>query len=332
MSVAQTEIVSDSLRPHSSPSYRSFKYSRPHVAILLGTHCGASFLTEQLDSITKQSYKNLRVWASDDGSDDGTQDLLAQYQSSWEEGCITIRSGPKQGFVSNFLSLICNPDMRANYFAFCDQDDLWETDKLTKALSALNDVPHDIPALYCSRTKIVDENGRLLKFSPLFQKPPSFANALVQNIGGGNTMVMNKAARNLLCKAGMKNVVSHDWWTYQLISGAGGTVIYDPHPSILYRQHGNNHIGANSGWLARLKRLRLLLQGRFEMWNTTNIKALTEVEDLLTAENRHALKTFGLARKRCLAPRIWGIWQSGVYRQTLMGNLGLIAATLLKKL
>lgn len=332
MSVAQTEIVSESLRPLTSPSSRSFKYSPAQVAILLGTHCGANFLAEQLDSIAGQSCKNVRIWASDDDSDDGTQDLLAQYQSSWEEGRITILPGPKQGFVANFLSLLYNPNIQASYFAFCDQDDLWETDKLTKALAALNDVTHDIPALYCSRTKIVDEKGRPLELSPLFQKSPGFSNALVQNVGGGNTMVMNKAARDLLCKAGIKDVVSHDWWCYQLISGAGGTVIYDPRPSILYRQHANNHVGSNSSWLARLKRIRLLLQGRFRVWNTVNIKALTEAEDLLTDENRHTLKAFGLARERCLVPRIWGIWQSGIYRQTLLGNLGLIAATLLKKL
>lgn len=81
-------------------------------------------------------------------------------------------------------------------------NDIWETDKLQRAVARLSAVPHGTPAVYCSRTRVVDANDQPICMSPLFAKTPRFANALMQNIGGGNTMVFNEAVRQLLIKAG----------------------------------------------------------------------------------------------------------------------------------
>jgi len=303
----------------------------PLVAVLLCTRNGDRFLEEQMDSIYAQDHSNVTVWASDDGSEDDTNLILDRYRSLGEKDGFSIRSGPREGFVANFHSLIYCPDIQADYYAYADQDDIWEPDKLSYAIAALEDVPNDIPALYCSRTRVVDENGNDMDFSPLFEKPPSFANALVQNVGGGNTMVMNNAARELLRVACDSIVVSHDWWAYILTTGAGGTVIYDSYPSVRYRQHDNNMVGHNSDWRARLVRLRWLLKGRFREWNNINTQALQQVRHLLTPENQSILDEFCTARKQWLIPRIWGVKRSGVYRQTLLGNLGLMTAVILKK-
>jgi len=304
----------------------------PLVAVLLCTHHGGRFLAEQLDSIRAQDHQNLTIWVSDDGSKDNTHLILKQFQSLWGKSRFSIHSGPQKGFVANFLSLICHSDIKADYFAYADQDDIWEPEKLSRAIGQLENVPKETPALYCARTRLIDERGRETGFSPLFDKPPSFANALVQSIGGGNTMVMNKAAQKILRAAGERTVVSHDWWAYMLISAAGGTVIYDPYPTVRYRQHNNNLVGANIGWYTRLIRMRQLFKGRFQNWNTINTQALQQVRDSLVPEYQRTLDEFCTARNRWLMPRIWGIKKSGVYRQTMMGNLGLIAATVLKKL
>ena len=303
----------------------------PLVAVLLCTRNGDRFLAEQLDSINAQDHRNLTVWASDDGSEDNTNHILEEYQALDERDRFAIQFGPKQGFAANFLSLICRPDIEADYYAYADQDDIWQPDKLSRAITKMKSIPSSVPTLYCSRTCLIDENGDYVGLSPLFGKPPSFSNALVQNIGGGNTMVMNKAARDLLCAAGDRTVVSHDWWAYMLVTGAGGKVIYDSYSSVRYRQHDNNMVGSNNGWQARLLRLRLLLQGRFRNWNTTNALALQQVRHLLTPENRSILDKFCTARNRWLIPRIRGIMRSGIYRQTLIGNIGLMAAIVLNK-
>lgn len=302
------------------------------VAILLCTYQGSRYLAEQLDSIRTQDHKNLVVCASDDGSEDNTRELLGQHQNQWNNGNFSICSGPQQGYTTNFLSLVCQPDITADFFAYADQDDIWEPDKLSRAIAKLEQIPPSVPALYCGRTCLIDENGKEIGLSPLFEKPPSFANAIVQNIGGGNTMVMNKAAREVLRSAGEKEVVYHDWWTYQLITAAGGTVIYDPTPTVRYRQHSENAIGVNTDWRDRFFRIRLLLKGRFRNWNTLNSQALQEARHLITPENQRILDNFCAARNRWLLPRLWGVWRSGVYRQTLLGNLALIAATFLKQI
>mgnify|MGYP002128096464 FL=1 len=268
------------------------------VAILLCTYQGQKFLAEQLDSFCKQSHENWEVWASDDGSSDDTHQILERYLEKWETGRISLHSGPAEGFVANFLSLSCKASIQADYYAYSDQDDVWAEDKLGRAVAWLNSVASDVPALYCSRTCIVDERGAEIGLSPLFSKKPSFANALIQNIGGGNTMVYNRAARALLMSAGDSiDVVSHDWWAYILVSGAGGEVYYDPAPEVLYRQHQNNLVGANVSWVARSQRLKMLLQGRFRKWNDRNIKALQSINHLLIPKNLELLELFIQARK-----------------------------------
>src|SRR5690606_11871547 len=100
--------------------------------------------------------------------------------------------------------------------------------------------------------------------SPLFSHKPSFANALVQNIGGGNTMVFNRAARDALVQVSVDHeIVAHDWLAYLLISGMGGEVYYDADPALLYRQHGGNLVGKNNSWGDRATRVALLMRGRF---------------------------------------------------------------------
>src|SRR5262249_21670001 len=143
---------------------------------------------------------------------------------------VTLREGPRLGVTANFLSLAADPTIDAEYFALSDQDDVWHADKLSRAVAWLAGRPHATPALYCGRTALMTEDGRCYQLSPLFRRPPGFRNALVQNIGGGNTMVFNRAAKKLVETAGRQPVVVHDWWIYQLISAAGGDVFYDRNP------------------------------------------------------------------------------------------------------
>jgi glycosyltransferase involved in cell wall biosynthesis len=303
------------------------------VAILLCTYQGQSFLAQQLDSIEAQSHAQWQVWVSDDGSKDDTHNILLAYQRRWPKGRMTIHTGPAKGFAANFLSLTCRASIGADYYAFADQDDVWESDKLSRAVQWLQTVPQHVPALYCGRTRLVDVNNKDIGLSPLFSKPPSFANALMQNIGGGNTMVFNHAARRLLCEAGdAVGVVSHDWWVYMLVSGCGGHVFYDPKPTLRYRQHGTNLVGQNNSWLARIKRVGLLWQGRFRRWNDANIAALQAMQHRLTPANQQLLSQFAHARQQPVLQRLWHIKHTGIHRQTPLGNLGLVAAAILGKI
>ena len=305
----------------------------PSVAILLCTLRGHDYLRQQLDSIVGQTHRSWSIWASDDGSDQSTHTILDEYQARLGISRFNILRGPAQGFAANFLSLACNTSIGADYYAYADQDDIWESDKLTLALLWLEGLPADVAALYCARTRKVDVDNQELGLSELWTQPPGFANALVQSIASGNTMVFNRAARDLLAVAGPKiEVAAHDWWTYQLVSGSGGCVFYDGKPTVRYRQHRDNLIGTNGTWSARLQRARMLLRGRFRNWNQINLAALEAMRAHLTAENKKRLDDFSKARQGRLLARLAAFRRSGVYRQTQLGNLGLVAALILKKL
>jgi glycosyltransferase involved in cell wall biosynthesis len=301
------------------------------VAILLCTYQGREFLPLQLDSIAAQTHQRWSVYASDDGSSDGTVEVLERCQRAWELGRMSIVAGPRRGFVDNFLSLTCHPEIDADYFAYADQDDIWEPEKLARALDRLTRAGTSTPALYGSRTRLIDRDGHVVGQSPLFGRPPSFANALAHNIAGGNTMVFNRAARALLrrsIEAGCAPV-TYDWWTYLLVSGAGGIVMYDPEPMVRYRQHAGNQVGARIGVSDRAGNVREMLRGRVRGWSDVNLAALERVRDVLTPENLRTLDMFRDARRRSLVPRLVGLWRSGVRRQTAGGNAGLWLAAVL---
>lgn len=308
-------------------------YKVPKVAILLCTMQGQQFLAEQLNSIATQMHPAWAIWASDDGSDDHTHAILEYYQSHWGEERISIHHGPAEGSTANFLWLTCRADIDADYFAYADQDDVWESDKLERAVEWLHSVPQHVPALYGSRTLLVDSRNQHMGYSPLFTKPPQFRNALVQNVAGGNTMVFNRAARDLLRRAG-ENVqaVTHDWWAYMVVTGCGGQVHYDPYPTVRYRQHDNNLIGSNLGWVARAHRIKLLLEGRFKRWIDANVASLNEIREMLTPENRELLDRFAQARQGGFVDRMLGLKRTGVFRQTLLGNIGLVIAAAINRL
>jgi glycosyltransferase involved in cell wall biosynthesis len=317
---------------HASRS-KDLKSATPHVAVVLGYFDGQDYVCDQLRSILDQSHSAVHIYLCDDKSEprfsfDGLRldsDQLSQ---------ISIGRRPRNvGFTNNFLNALASISDDFEYFAFSDQDDIWHQDKLERALVALAKAPAEKPALYCARTEIADATcEHTLGYSPRFNKTPSFANALVQNIGGGNTMVFNRAARDFIINAAVDtNVVSHDWWCYQIVSGAGGYVVYDPEPCLKYRQHANNLVGANTSWRARFLRIHGLLQGRFRTWNDINLKALSEHSHLLAADNRKILSNFIEARQSSLIKRLFLFKWSGIYRQTLFGNLGLLLGIILNK-
>ncbi|TFY90132.1 glycosyltransferase family 2 protein [Pseudomonas kairouanensis] len=305
----------------------------PTVAILMCTYNGGSFLCEQLESFTRQTYPHWKLLVSDDGSKDKTLDILQHFHTRWGQERVRILSGPQQGYVKNFLSLTSRTDIEADYFAWSDQDDIWGEEKLQAAMAWLITIPLKKPALYCGRTQLISECGEPIGYSPHFSRSPHFNNALVQNIGGGNTMVFNLAARQLLQMTNTAQTIpSHDWWAYILVTGVGGAVHYDSTPYLLYRQHGGNLVGSNSSWRARLYRIRMLFHGRFKEWNTQNIHALQGIREHLNKDNQATLALFTRFRRQILPLRVINFFRSHLYRQTLLGNLGLIVATLFKKL
>ncbi|WP_268799487.1 glycosyltransferase family 2 protein [Pseudomonas huanghezhanensis] len=303
------------------------------VAILMCTFNGALFLDQQLDSFEAQSCTNWTLYASDDGSTDATKKILAEYQTRWGSDRLIILDGPRKGFGQNFLSLIRRPEINARYFAFSDQDDIWFHNKLERSIAHLQTMPPDRPCIFCSRTRLVDEKNYVIGHSPAFLKPPSFQNALVQSIAGANTMLVNGATRQLLAQVSPEaKIIAHDWLTYLLVTACGGSVKYDVKPSIDYRQHSNNIIGANSSWRERVIRLRKMCEGQRKEWSDANLSILNDIHTPLSSDAKETLLHFSRGRAGGIATRLREIIKSGIYRQTLEGNLSLYAAAILGKI
>src|SRR5262249_52802352 len=95
-------------------------------AIMLATCDGEAFLEPQIETLATQTVAKIDMWVSDDGSKDATRSIIQKVAASWTKGEVHLVNGPCQGFAENFRSLLTNPDIEADYFAFCDQDDLWD--------------------------------------------------------------------------------------------------------------------------------------------------------------------------------------------------------------
>ena len=304
------------------------------VAILLALYNGEAFIGRQVETLARQSVPRIDLWVSDDGSTDSSPAIIREAGGHWAKGNVHLMDGPRRGFSENFRALITNAGIEADYFAFCDQDDVWDDDKLASGLEWLSLQQDSVPALFCSRTRTMTSEDEVTGLSPLFSKKPSFRNALVQNIGGGNTMVMNRAAREILREAsGRTSFMFHDWWSYMIVTGAGGVVHYSPVAKIGYRQHAANLVGENNSWRARIDRLSHLLTGVYVKWNGCNLSSLAACEDLLGEEARETIRLFAKARSEpSLFKRLRMLWRSGVYRQTRLGHIALYVACILKRL
>lgn len=305
--------------------------SQASVAILMCTYNGDKYLREQLESIDAQTHQNWSLVVSDDGSTDDTLSILNEYRQRWGGEKIDIRKGPQRGFCQNFLSLAVDSEIDADYFAFSDQDDIWLIKKLEVAVAhiAKNE---SVPCFYCGRTSYVKNDLMPYAKSPLYVFPGGFRNALVQSIAGGNTMVFNKSAKKLIESAGLQSPVSHDWWIYQLVTGAGGKVCYDSEPQILYRQHAGSIVGSNDSVWSRVERIVMMLQGRFKMWTDQNLSALDNSRSLLSYESTQILDLFIRLRQSSVKDRFKMLEVCGLYRQTWSGTVSLLLAALFRKI
>jgi glycosyltransferase involved in cell wall biosynthesis len=250
------------------------------TTVLMATRNGAAYLGEQLESLAAQTDRNWQLWASDDGSTDGTKDILMRFAQTHP---VRLLEGPRRGAAQNFLSLLTHPDLPPGPVAFADQDDVWLPGKLARARTLLAQVPNGRPALYAAESLVVDADLRALGHIRDRAIAPTFGNALVENLFSGHTMVLNAASVALARRIGVaEGIRFHDWWMYQLIAGAGGKLVLDPTPVALYRQHTGNLVGAASGPSARLHRARRLIFGQWRDLSRSQARALHQARAVLT--------------------------------------------------
>lgn len=222
------------------------------IDILMATYNGEKYITEQIDSIINQSYSDWQLIISDDCSSDNTVNIIKKYQSEYPDKIFlhenAIRSGSAKANFYRLLSYIDN-----DYVMFADQDDVWLPEKISITLAMMQTYEkiygsHN-PVLVHTDLYVVDGVLNMV-YDSLFDMQNmnytrnNFNNILVQNIVTGCTVMINKALVRHLFEIPVKSVM-HDMWL-ALVAAAFGKVVFLNHPTILYRQHGNNAEGAKN--------------------------------------------------------------------------------------
>ena len=289
----------------------------PRIGILLATYNGARFLSAQLESFRAQTETGWVLFWRDDGS---TDDTVAQMTAFAAEigvhRCIRLGGAEHIGASASFFALLAACGSEGLPLAFADQDDVWLPDKLAWALEAL--APLAGPALYCSRQRLVDEALSPIGDSARLHRAPSFANALTQNVATGCTIVLNPAAARLVARSRPSSATLHDWWSYLVVTAAGGRVIADGRPTVLYRQHASNLVGAPASTVSRARAALRRGPSTYMAILRANVACLLSQPDVLTVDARQTLETIDRALRGPMTARLRALALPGFRRQTPM--------------
>ena len=289
------------------------------VTIALATYNGAAHLEAQLASYAAQTHTAWDLWVSDDGSNDATRAILDRFAARHRaDHDIRILEGPRAGVATNFLSLLCHPDMPQHPVALSDQDDVWLPEKLALGMT---EMMTDTPVIYGAQSIHTDDALTPIGKS-LGGGTPGFGNALAQNIVSGHSCMINPAALDLVRRAGIPaGIPYHDWWLYLLVTGAGGHVALSTQAVLFYRQHGRNAMGSHQGARALITRAAQVFGGTYGAWIAANTAALAKLESLLTPQAQHTLKALKAAPPRVGLTRWRTFRQYGIRRTGRVGNM-----------
>jgi glycosyltransferase involved in cell wall biosynthesis len=266
------------------------------ITILLSTFNGARFLPAQLQSLLAQTHDDWVLHCRDDGSTDATVALMIEFAGALPAGrCIRHYEPPGRiGAKNSFLALLSMVGA-AETVAFVDQDDVWLPEKLARGAAALGAVPHGTPALYCSRQILADHAMNRIGLSFNVHRAPQFPMALAQNIATGCTVMLNRTAIRLIAATSAPAATVHDWWCYLVVSAAGGQVLVDATPQVMYRQHDNNLVGAPTNHFRRAVAALRRGPNIFMTVFRQHIEALQAHADLLSPHARRELSAIEAA-------------------------------------
>lgn len=223
------------------------------VLILLSTFNGGGYLKEQIESLRKQTGVSVSLLVRDDGSTDDTLNILKQYQKKFEN--YRIIEGQNIGPGKSFFQLLKEAYLikqKYDYFAFCDQDDVWLKDKLLASVEALRKFDNE-PTLYFSNYTIVDNELKLLSESKT-NLYLTLGESFIRNPSLGCTQVFNRPLLELLNIYFPNYSFMHDAWIYRVCLAVGGRLVFDTNSYIYYRQHDNNVVGGKSNFTLKWKR------------------------------------------------------------------------------
>lgn len=247
------------------------------LIVLMSTYNGGRYIGQQLDSLLGQTRLPDKIFIRDDGSTDDTLEILEDYASRYP--LIQYYNGKNKRPARSFWELICNCE-QADYYALCDQDDVWFKDKLETAVCFLEKEEKDLPLLYCSKYTLTDKDLNPIdsNVSSLYNYS-DFPHALLYHTAPGCTFVFNDAARKKIMEYDVEKeyCIIHDAIIHKVVT-LFGKMILDNNSHMFYRQHGNNEIGMNANkFKVFFGRVSRFLNGSIRNYRSETAKSLLNV-------------------------------------------------------
>jgi len=271
------------------------------IDILLSTYNGEKYLPDQIESLLSQTFTDWRLLIRDDGSNDSTIQYIETLEKKYPDKIVFIKDdrgnlGPSQSFSCLLKS------SSAPYVAFCDQDDIWFSNKLelqTKEMLLQEEkLGKDVPILIHSDLMVVDQNMKVLsasfwkyqKLNP--EKMNNIETLLVQNYVTGCTCLLNRKLIDIAVPI-RKDAIMHDWWL-AIIAVSNGSIIDISEPTIYYRQHNSNDVGAKAWGVTYIYELvfKSFSSIRTALLNTRNQAAALQRIECLKEPNRNLIKRY----------------------------------------
>lgn len=226
------------------------------ILVVMATYNGKKYLSEQIESILAQKNVLVEILVRDDGSKDGTTDLLDKYKKS---GSIQWYTGKHLNVARGYFDLMKMASKHdADYIAFADQDDVWDSDKLYIATQFLSSVDKKIPALYYCGQRLVDGELNFIADHKL-NSQRTLTTRFVLSDFAGCTGVFNRALLEAVIEYEPQYMLMHDTWILKVCLCLGGKVFVDTKPHMNYRQHGGNTVGLGRSLFAYIKQVNQYL-------------------------------------------------------------------------
>lgn len=286
------------------------------VEVLMATHNGEKFIHKMLDSLASQVGVQIDLVVSDDNSMDKTIEIVHSFRNSFNS--LNIMNGPDLGPKHNFAKLIQNS--RGKFSAFADQDDIWLPDHLKLSIDRL--ILHDsVPALVFSKVTEFSNSGTSSEW-PTLDQSPQLSTWLTENFARGCTIVMNRELIDLIRKSDFNQIYMHDWWSV-LVAKTCGILEFLPYPTIEYRIHDGNVVGAKK---SLIRRSRLFLRTYFSNggWVPQRQAAqlLAEFSFMMTLDNSKLVNKFVNIADHSFIQRYIFLYQSKFnFRQSNFENI-----------
>lgn len=318
-----------------------------HVVILMSAYQGESYLEEQIDSILEQDYTDWELIVADDGSKDNTLLVLSAYANAHPDRIFVRRNEKNLGATYSFLTLLCEEvEKRREHggedvcYMFADQDDVWHRDKIRLTMQRMcameKKYGRACPVLVHTDATVISEKGNhiadsLMGMQKLNARDHRLSHLLMENVCQGCTMMLNTALAKQIQIT--ENIRYHDWWI-ALIARACGHISYLKVPSMDYRLHENNVVGAHGFAAYFRQRINSSKQREERLWQTyLQGAAFYELYRKQIADERELsdAKAFaGLAHVK-KAERIGRILKHRFVKSGLIRNVGVIVTIIFQK-